>query len=279
MLAPLLLLAGVFLLYPILRSFILSFYSTAAGIDSPRFVGFENYRFLLGDRAFWLALANTAAFAVAYLCLQIPLSLGLAVLLNSRRVRARRVLRFAFFSSYLAGNVFVAILFSQLLSPTGGIAGRLFGIEIGWLTDPRLAMLSVLIAALWLTTGLGMIFFLAALQSIDPHLHEAAAVDGAGRWSRFWHITLPGVRHVTGYLAVVGLIGALQLFELPYLLFQQSAGPGNAAMTVVMYLYVWAFGIGELGYASAIGWTLVLLAGCVCLLPSPMRRGWASEAG
>jgi len=275
-LAPTLALFAVVLAYPILRSLMLSFTSTASGLDRPAFVGLANYRFLLSDRAFWLALANTVAFAIVYVAIQIPASLALAMLLNSPHVRGKSLFRFAFFSSYFVGNVFVGILFAQLLGGDGFV-NRALGIRVGWLTDPKLAMLSTLLAALWLTIGIAMIFFLAALQSIDKEQHEAAAVDGAGAWSRFWHITLPGVRHVAAYLAVVGVIGALQLFELPYLLFQQSAGPGNAAMTAVMYLYAWGFGVGELGYASAIGWAITILATAAGLIGTLRLRRTSTE--
>ncbi len=227
---PFVLIFAVFLLYPLSRSLIVSFYKSVG--FQKRFVGWDNYRFLLGDRMFWWAVLNTLMFTIAYLLVQIPLSLGLAVLLNSQLVRCRSFFRFAFFSTHLVGQVFVAVIFSLLLSSRHGLVNQALGtilgrtVEINWLGNPRLAMLATLLASLWLSVGFGMIYLLAALQTVDTELYEAAAVDGAGRWSRFWHITLPSIAPVLGFLVLVGTISALQLFELPFVLFN-GAGPNS----------------------------------------------------
>jgi len=131
-------------------------------------------------------------------------------------------------------------------------------VSLPWLTDPVLARIAVLIAWLWLSVGFGMMYLLAALQAVDVQLYEAADMDGAGSWARFWHITLPGVRPVLVFLIVVGLISGFQLFELPYVLLQ-GPGPGYAGFTIVMYLFTVGFQQGNLGYASAIGWALVIV--------------------
>ncbi|MGH7213484.1 MAG: carbohydrate ABC transporter permease [Tepidisphaeraceae bacterium] len=258
--APFVLLFAAFMLYPLARSLILSFFKTA-GPGYELFVGFDNYRFLLLDRQFWWAVANTVGFAVVFVALQVPLSLGLALLLNDARLKWRGLFRFAFFSTYLVGPVFAAVLFGAVFR-RDGLVNRVVGLVAGgvspdWTNDPRLAMPTVLVAALWLSVGFGMIYLLAALQSVDHQQYDAAAVDGAGAWARFWHVTLPGVRHVLVLLVLVGTIASLQLFELPYVLFQ-GPGPRNSALTIVMYLFL-AFFSGDLGYASAVGWVLVLM--------------------
>jgi ABC-type sugar transport system permease subunit len=260
--APFVLLFCLFTLYPMFRSLLLSFQKTA-GPRNHVYVGLENYRYLLGhDWVFLRAVLNTAGFTVAFLLLQIPLSLGLAMLLNGK-VRFRNFLRFSFFSSYLVGQVFVAVIFFQLFGARGLInhiisliAGH--AITVPWLTSPAMIIPSMLIASLWLTTGYGMIYFLAALQTVDRELYDAAQVDGAGHWSAFFHITLPGIRPVLVYVILVGTIFGFQLFELPYVLLQ-GPGPGGAGLTIVMYLFFMGFSSGDLGYASAIGWTLMLL--------------------
>ncbi|MBC8106289.1 MAG: sugar ABC transporter permease [Anaerolineae bacterium] len=270
---PFVLLFAIFILYPLVRSLILSTYKTV-GPRHEIFAGLDNYRFVLGDRVFALAVTNTIGYTIAFLFLQIPLALGLALLLNSRRVLARAVYRFAFFSAHLVGQVFVAVLFAQLLSPRSGIVNlglsKILGraVEISWLGDPNLAMPSVLIAALWLSVGFGMVYFLAALQAVDQELYEAAEVDGAGRWSTFWHVTLPGIRPVLIFMILVGTIGAFQLFELPWVLFQQTPGPDNRGLTIVMYLFQMGFQVNDLGLASAVGWLLVALnlAVALCLI-------------
>src|SRR5206468_5402455 len=138
-------------------------------------------------------------------------------LLNSKLVRGKTFFRFAFLSTHLVGQVFVAVLFSQLLNPRQGLINRFIGLithqtlEINWLTDPIFARFAILMAWWWLSIGWGMIYFLAALQAVDRELYEAADVDGAENWHKFWHVTLPGIRPVLIFLILVGTIGGLQL--------------------------------------------------------------------
>jgi ABC-type sugar transport system permease subunit len=263
--SPFLVLFAIFMAYPLARSLVLSLYK-AASPRTLKFVGLDNYRFLLHDLAFLGAVANTTYFAVVFILLQIPLSLGLAILLNRPNLRGRSLLRFAFFSTHLVGAVFVAIIFNLMLTPRHGLINKAIGTilprigtETAWTAKPSLAMPAIVMAALWLSVGYGMIYFLAALQGVDRELYDAAEVDGAGPWSRFWHVTLPGIAPVLRFLVLVGLIGAFQLFELPYVLFSQTTGPAGRGITIVMYLYAMGFDVGDLGYASAVGWVLVAI--------------------
>ena len=127
-------------------------------------------------------------------------------------------------------------------------------------------MTGVQTCALPISVGYGMIYFLAALQGVDRELYEAAEVDGAGRWDRFRHVTLPGLKPVLRFLVLVGLIGAFQLFELPFVLFGQTAGPAGYGSTIVMYLYFMGFDAGDAGFASAVGWVLVAIIFLISLL-------------
>jgi ABC-type sugar transport system permease subunit len=262
--SPFVILFCTFLIYPLCRSFMLAFYKTA-GPRNQLFIGLQNFQFLLQDQLFWIAVGNTTLYVIMFLSIQIPASLGLAILLNSKLVRAKSFFRFAFFSTHLVGQVFVAVMFAQILSVRGGLLNGLLSllvgsqVQINWIGDPYLARISLVIASLWLAVGFGMIYFLAALQAVDQDLYEAAEVDGAGKWSRFVHITIPGIKPVLMFLILIGMIGAFQLFELPWVLFQQTSGPANAGLTIVSYLYITAFQGGDLGYASSIGWMLVLI--------------------
>ncbi|HEY7120189.1 MAG TPA: sugar ABC transporter permease [Tepidisphaeraceae bacterium] len=271
--APFVILFCVFMLYPLGRSIVMSLYRTY-GPRTSQFIGLSHYRFFLTDFLLWIAVANTILYTLAIVSLQVPLSLGLALLLNSPRVRLRNLFRFAFFAPYLVGNVFVAVIFMLLLAQRHGLIPRAMGLfnsdwlETSWLGDPVNARIAIILASLWLSVGWGMVFFLAALQGVDRELYEAAEVDGAGRWSRFWHVTLPGIKPVTTFLVVTGTIGAFQLFELPYILFMQhgsAAGPRWAGLTIVMYLYQQGFDAGDLGAACALGWFLVIMILAVAL--------------
>jgi ABC-type sugar transport system permease subunit len=262
-LLPFVLLFCGFMVYPLARSAILSFYKSG-GPGHQVFIGLGNYTFLFQDDLFWKAVANTVTFTVCFIGLQIPLALGLALLLNSKLVRCRNFLRYAFFSTNLVGNVFASVVFFLLLAPRSGLVNRFigavtpFGVETHWLGSPALAMPALILASLWLSVGYAMIYFLAALQSVDTELYEAAQMDGAGKVAQFWHVTLPGIRPVLTFIALFGAIGAFQLFELPYVLFQ-GPGPNNSALTIVMYLFNQGFEVGDIGYGAAIGWALVAM--------------------
>ena len=175
-----------FMLYPLGRSLGLSFYRTSGARDG-YFVGWDNYRYLLKDKLFWLACANTVLFALVLLPLQLIASLGLALLLNRPDIRFRNVFRFAFFSTYLVGQIFLAVLSYLIFSPRWGLLNQSigaifpsFGTELNWRGNPNLAMPAIVLATLWVTVGYAMIYWLAALQAVDRELYEAAEVDGAG---------------------------------------------------------------------------------------------------
>ena len=263
----------VFMLYPLAKSAKMSF-EKSSGASLHRYVGLHNYSFLIRDPLFWLACVNTLEYTVLFLAIQLPLSLGLALLLNSPRLRFRNFFRFAFFSTYFVGPVFLATLAYLLLAPRQGMVNRFIGFllpkvgtEINWRGEPALAMPAVVLASLWVTIGYAMIYWLAALQAVDRELYEAAQVDGAGPLARFRHVTLPGVRPVGIFLLLIGTIGALQLFELPYDFFQ-GPGPGFRGMTIVGYLWENGFQTGDIGFAAAVGWVLffmILLLGLVQL--------------
>ena len=261
--APFLVVFCTFMLYPLVQSILLAF-QTTSGPKSSVFVGLDNFAFMLGDRDFWVALRNTATFAFFSVFLQLPLSLGLALLLNARWVKARNFFRMAFFSPHLVGQVFVAVLFSLIFIPRFGLLNRAIhaltgaGLETKWLMNPNLVMPALVLAALWMYVGFNMIYFLAALQAVDRNLYEAAQVDGANRWQQFVHVTLPGIKPVAVFVVIMSTIGSFQLFELPFVLLK-GGGPNNAGLTIVMYLYNTGFSSGDLGYASAIGWALVLI--------------------
>jgi ABC-type sugar transport system permease subunit len=261
--APFVLLFATFGLYPIVKSLVLAFYATN-GPKSAVFVGVSNFRFLLSDPDFHTAVWNTLVFAFWSVFLQLPLSLGLALLLSQKWVRGRDLLRLAFFSPNLLGQVFVAVLLSVLFIPQYGLVNKALHAVAGipldtkWLANAALVMPALVLTSLWMYVGFNMIYFLAALQAVDRELYEAAQVDGANGWQQFLAVTLPGIRPVAIFVLIASTIGSFQLFELPYIMLNNSAGPNKSGLTLVMYLYNTGFVTGDLGYASAVGWTLAL---------------------
>jgi ABC-type sugar transport system permease subunit len=260
--APFVLIFCTFMVYPLVQSIVLAMQQTF-GPKTTVFVGLKNFKDLLADHFFWLALQNTFVYAVASVALQLPLSLGLAMLLNRPRLKGRALFRLIFFSPALVGTVFVAMMFALLFHERAGLVNAFlraviphFPQEFPWLQ--RYVMPALIIATLWTSVGFNMVYFLAALQSVDRDCMEAADVDGANSWQKFLYVILPEIAPVTGFVVLLSLIGSFQLFELPFILLN-GPGPENRALTVVMYLYQYGFEVGDLGYASAIGWTLALV--------------------
>lgn len=261
LLLPFLAFFALLTVYPLARSATLALRQTW-GPNVSTYVGPDNFLAMAGDSVFAVAAGNTLVFACASLVLQIPLALGLAMLLNRPGLRGKALYRLVFFSPQLFGLVFVAILSSLIFAKQAGLLNRglhaAFGtsLDFPWLQEHVMATL--VLASLWLWTGFNMVFFLAALQNIDRSLIDASMVDGAGPWARFRAVVLPAILPVGSLLALLTVIGSLQLFELPYLMLNQTGGPDNRGMTVVMHLYQTGFDTGDLGYASAIGWVLAL---------------------
>ncbi|MFZ5897399.1 MAG: carbohydrate ABC transporter permease [Myxococcota bacterium] len=262
-LLPYIIVAGVFTVYPLLNAAVLAFYQTN-GPASRAFVGIDNFRFIFSDAMFHRALWNTSVFAFCSVFLQLPLSMALALLLNSGASRARSFFRLVLFSPNLVGQIFVGILFSVMFTPRYGLINRFvhaltgWGLEERWLGNPSLVMPAIVLTSLWVWVGFNMIYFLAALQSVDKSLEEAARIDGANRFQVFWHVTLPSMRHVLVFVLVTCISGSFQLFELPLALLPETSGrgPNNAGMTVIAYLYQAGFEAGDLGLGSAVGWVV-----------------------
>jgi ABC-type sugar transport system permease subunit len=278
-LSPYLLLTSIFVIVPFVNAIVLAFYETN-GPRSRAFVGFDNFRFLLHDTNFHTALWNTTIFALVSVCVQLPLAMGLALLLNGSGSRLRGIFRLIFFSPNLVGQVLVGILFSVLFTPRYGLVTRGFqalfhhGLEARWLMDPPLIMPAIVLTSLWLWVGFNMVYFLAALQTVDRSLEEAARIDGAGSWQVFWHVTLPSMRHVVVFVVIMTVIGSYQLFELPISLLSETYGFGakNAGLTLITYLNFYGFRSGDLGLGSAVGWVVALIIFTISLIQIRLTR-------
>jgi ABC-type sugar transport system permease subunit len=282
-LGPYFLLTLVFFVYPLIYATGLAFYQTN-GPARKAFVGLANFSFVLRDPDFHTALLNTIVFTVASVVVQVPLALALALLLNARRDRLKSFFRLAIFAPNLVGSIFVGVLFSVIFVPRYGLFNRTLhtltghGLETAWLNDPALIMPALILASTWMYVGFNMIYFLAALQNVDQSLVEAARIDGATPRHVFWHVTLPSIRPVMTFVIVMGTIGSLQLFELPYAMLHSGFGPQNAALTIVGYLYQYAFQSGDLGTGAAVGWLLTLLILTVSLLQLRVTGGVKGDA-
>jgi len=262
--APFVLLFAVFLLVPILASLALAFTSFGIGNiqswSTTEFIGFENFSKLFGDELFWKSARNTAYFVVVGVPLTVGGGLMLAVALNQGIGKLRSVFRVGFYMPVVTSIVAIAVIWRYLLEPDVGAINTLLGkLGIGghnWLGDPKTTMPSIIALGVWRNVGQAMVILLAALQTVDPQLYDAAKVDGAKSRQVFRHITVPVLKPAILFVAVITSIGYLQVFEEPFVMTGPSGGTQQSAFTTSMYVYQEGFGSFNLGYASAVAYAL-----------------------
>ena len=278
-LAPALALLGLFFVVPVAAGLLFSLTDfDLYAIGSPsraRFVGLANYGRTLTDPAFWQAVRNTLYFVLVGGPLSVGLSLGAALLLNERLVRARSLFRTVYFAPVVTTLVAVAIVWRYLYHPRYGLLNHGLGLAgigpVDWLGDPNWAMPGIILLAMWKNFGYNMLIFIAGLQGISSELYEAAAVDGAGRWRRFLHVTLPGLAPVFLFVGVTTMIGYFQLFAEPYVMTQ--GGPLGSTRSIVLLMYEEGFRWWRMGLASTIAVLLLLMTLAATLLQMRLAGG------
>lgn len=232
-------------------------------VEAPLPIGLSNYREAAGDAVLWHAALNTALFAAASVLVNSLLSLGIAVLLE-QRVAGREFVRALVFAPTLVPISAAAVGWLWLFHRDHGLFNRVLA-QVGvtgpdWLGDPHTALPSLVLMSAWIV-GAQVVVYTAALRDVPPALLEAAAIDGARPWTRFWRVTLPTISPAVAFNLLVSSIWALQVFALP--LVMTRGGPQNATLVHSMYVYQNAFQYGRMGYASALAWLQFAL---VCAL-------------
>jgi len=271
-LAPGLSIIGLFFLLPIGASLLLSFADfdiyALADPTNVRLSGLANYGALVRDPLFWIALRNTCYFVFAGGPLTLGVALGAALLLHSRRARAKGLFRTIFFAPYVTTLVGVAVVFRYLYHPRFGLIARglhALGIApIDWLGDPHWAMAGIILLSIWKNFGYAMILFIAGLSNIPETLYEAARLDGASSWQIFRRITVPLLAPTFLFLGVITAIGYFQFFAEPYVM--TSGGPLNATLSMGLLMYKQGFRWWNMGYAAAISFVLFLIILAVSLV-------------
>lgn len=247
----------------------------------PRWVGLANYWRMFSDERFLKALWNTGYLTVVGVPLGLALALLVALALNFP-VRGQPLYRAIVYLPAIVPIVTATYMWRWILNAQYGYLNKLLGWlhapQPNWLDDPVWTKPSVILITLW---GLGStaVIYLASLQQVPQQLYEAAAVDGANAWQRFWHVTWPALTPVTLFQLIMGIILSLQVFTQPYLLAQQrlnpaGGGPGNSLLTYTMYLYQNAFVLLKMGYASAMAWILFVIIGALTALVLVTSRRW-----
>ena len=255
-LAPAAALLVVFTFGPLLFSLWISLHDWRLVDPAHPFAGLENYRALLSDGAWWSAVRNTAVFTL-HVPLAMAVALSLALLTRESR-RAVRWARLALFLPSITSVVAIAVVWKLLLNDGYGLANRaLDAIGLGpvaWLSSPDIALVSLMLIGVWMVVGYQMVVFQAGLAAIPRVWYDAATVDGAGRWQRFRHVTLPGLRHTLFFVLVTSVIGSFQVFGLVYVM--TEGGPLGATDVAVYHIYREAWEFLRFGNAAAMSWVL-----------------------
>ncbi|MFV0432298.1 MAG: carbohydrate ABC transporter permease [Alphaproteobacteria bacterium] len=256
--SPALILFLCFMVWPIIDSFFMSFYFIRGERQS--FVGLGNYVRLMQDTIFWKSVWNMFTILIIQVPIMLFLSMLFASILNNPLLKFKGLFRVSIFLPTVTSLVAYSIIFFMMLSFEGVINSLLKSMAIGpfnWLDNPILAKLSIILAITWRWTGYNMIIFLAALQNIPYSLYEAASIDGAKAWQKFLFITVPQLKPVILFTAILSTIGTIQLFDEPMNL--TKGGPSDATLSPTMYLYNTAFKASNVGYGAAIAWGIVVL--------------------
>ena len=266
MVSPYVIFFLTFVAFPVLFSFWLMFHKW--NIISPmEFAGLTNFERLVQDRMFFRSLWNTLVFLVIHIPLQIVVALFFAELLN-RNIRFRGFFRAAYFLPVVVSGVVVTMLWQQLYGFDTGLFNRLLvsvGLpKIGWINDPKIAMPSIAFMATWKNVGLYIILFLVGLQSVPPQQYEAADIEGATSWQKFWYITLPGINPTIFMVVVLSTIGGFSLFIEPYIM--TGGGPLNSTLSAFLYIYKQGFFYYHMGYAASLGIVFALMVMVVIVI-------------
>jgi multiple sugar transport system permease protein len=258
---------AVFVGFPMVYAFYLSFHDWNMTAPTPDWVGVENYAALLDDDLFLQSLVQTTLFTLGITACIVVFSLAAALLLD-QKLRLIRLYRTILYLPAVTSLVAIGIVWVWMFDPQYGLINQLLralGIEGPvWLADTRVALLSLVITAAWRNVGYFATIFLAGLQGIDTMYYEAARIDGAGAWDCFWRITLPLLRPTILFVVVMSVILSFQVFALVYVM--TGGGPAGSTSVIVFYLYQQAFTYFRMGYASAVGYVLFVIIFVLTLL-------------
>ncbi|SFL31792.1 carbohydrate ABC transporter permease [Halanaerobium salsuginis] len=265
----------IFVFVPLIASFILSFFSWDL-VNEPTYVGLENFKMMFSRPLFCKTLLNTIYYTFGVVPLTIILGLFLAVLVNN--TKKNFVYKFSFFMPYLIPMVGAALIWQSIYMPNFGILVYLLD-KIGinspqWLSDPNWAMPAIIIMSVWKSIGFTFIVLLAGLQGIPARYYEAARIDGASPIQQFFKITVPLLTPTIFFAVVISMIDSFKVFDQAFIL--TKGGPADATKTLVYYIYTQGFEYFRMGYASSIGWFLLIIIFTITVFQFIYQRKWVS---
>ena len=258
---------------PIFQTIYQSFFKTGDFGKGNIFVGLKNYQKVFGDQEIWQALAHTFRYAVVEVPFSIALSLVLAVLLN-RKMRGRSFYRTVIFLPMVAAPAAVALVWRWLFNTEFGLINHVFKSSVSWISDPRIAIYSIAVIGIWSILGYNMVLFLAGLQEIPHDFYEAAEIDGASGVDSFFHITLPLLSPTIFFVMITRVIGALQVFDLIYMVIDETSPALPKTESLVYLFYRYSFVNKNMGYGSTIVVLLLLVTLLITVFQMLAQKKW-----
>ena len=262
-LLPALILYALFMLYPFVESIYLSLTDWNGVNPDKHFIGLRNYVEMLGDSLVWTSLGHNLIWVVIGTIAPIALGLFLAVLVSSKP-RGFTLFRTVYFLPHILSPVIIGIIWGWIYNPLFGLLNTVLGaiglssLQRGWLGEPELALYAVLAAAIWATVGFTFVIFLAGLQNVSVDLLEAAQLDGANAWQRFWNVTVPQLANVLTVVTTLILIGGFNVFDIVFIM--TGGGPANSTELIATYTYKEAFTQNRVGYGAALAMLMTVIS-------------------
>ncbi|GAB2488260.1 sugar ABC transporter permease [Alkalibacterium psychrotolerans] len=256
--APATLTASLFIVVPIAYAFFMMFFNINLLSGTRTFIGFDNFRKIIGDPRFWAALRNTSTYVGVVVPIQTSIALILAALLNSK-IKFNRAFLTVMFIPTLTSSSAMTLIFMWLFNNNGLVVNQiqqLTGMRIQFLTNPDLALSVIMIMNIFSTVPHFMVVFLSGLQDIPTNLYEAAAIDGATKVRQFFHVTIPQLMPILFYVVTMGVVGTFQIFDQAFILSGGTGGPQNSTLTFTLYIYQLAFTSNDMGRATAMSFIL-----------------------
>lgn len=245
-------------IYPMIDTVRQSFYKTGDFGKGNVFVGLKNYEKVLGDSEVWQALWNTVKYAIVEVPFSVVIALLLAVLLN-KKLKGRDVFRTIFFLPMVVAPAAIAMVWKWLYNSNFGLINNVFHIKVNWISSPSLAIYSIAVIGIWSMLGYNMVLFLAGLQEVPRDFYEAAAIDGANGWDQLIHITVPLISPTIFFVIVTRIIGAMQVFDLIYMMIDLNNPAWKKTESLVFLFYKYSFEQSKKGYGATVVVVLLMV--------------------
>lgn len=258
---------------PIFQTIWQSFFKTGDFGKGNIFVGLNNYSKVLGDSEVWQSLTNTFKYAIVEVPFSIVIALVLAVFLN-RKMRGRDSFRTIFFLPMIAAPAAIAMVWRWLYNSEFGLINHILGVNIAWVSDPRIAVYSIAVIGIWSVIGYNMVLFLAGLQEVPHDYYEAASIDGANGVQQFFHITVPLISPTLFFVVVTRIIASFQVFDLMYMVMSSNNPALKYTQSLVYLFYKYSFQQNNKGYGATVVVVLLIIIMVITALQMAAQKKW-----